>query len=412
VDDVIGWNFFDNNNNPADMNGHGTSVAGIVAGDGTRGERTGVAPNARLMVLKKNSGSDVKAMERECWRGIQYAVENGAHIINFSGGWMDHDAPAYNTWRSAVQNVMDAGVLFVTGAGNVGRSTDPPYSVLTPGRVPVALTIGRSANDDSVWTVGCRGPVTWQTNAPFLDYPFTPGLVKPDLVAPGEAVLSTRFGDGSGKLYDVQSGSSMAAPHAAGVAALLLALHPSLGPYDLRYLMEESSVVVTDGARPNFTSGWGRLDATAAIQLAAGFLASPQPGFDLEAREISAVDSGAFKLLSAVVTNLGGGVVGNTELCFYFADAESAVAGDLPSDGASSPTGASFAKIGSWSVSVLGPQGSGHASATGYVRWTPPATRQHHWWIGVRAVPGATAGTEGNMANNAAVIQLPDPGGN
>ena len=88
-DDVIGWNFSGvGNNDPDDVNGHGTHVAGTVAGDGTGGTITGVAPGARIMALRESNTIGLST-EQECWAGMQYALDNGADIINFSSGWLD-----------------------------------------------------------------------------------------------------------------------------------------------------------------------------------------------------------------------------------------------------------------------------------------------------------------------------------
>lgn len=413
-DDVMGWNFSGTGTDLKGTNGHGTEVAGIVAGDGTSGVRTGVAPQAQIMVLRKNSLA-VRATERECWLAMQYALENRAHIVNLSAGWMDTNGPAYGIWRDAVQNLTDAGLLFVTGAGNVGRSTSAPYSVLTPGRVPAALTVGRIAKNDSIPVIGCKGPVTWTNLATYSDYPHLPGLVKPDLVAPSEALLSTRLADATGELYiEGRSGSSYAVPHVSGVAALLLALHPSLGPYELRYILEESAFPIGE-PRPNTNSGWGRVDATKALELAKDYLESGLPKFDLSVvgASLKKFQDGKPPLISATLTNRGGQVAGNTELRFYSADAEVRSLMDLDPNQDGQPDDANFDYIGSYFVPVLGPSGSKHDNFQGVVRWNAPANPRHHWWIGVWALPGATGiGTEANPRNNGAVFQIPETGGN
>jgi subtilisin family serine protease len=224
IDDVLGWNFSGTgDNDPDDVNGHGTHVAETVAGDGTGGTATGVAPGASIMALRESSTAALST-EQECWRGMQYALDNGADIINFSSGWLDIWNPDYATWRNVVKNLMDAGVLFITIAHNDASATGAPNNVRTPGRVPLAVTLGATDNTDNIATFSNHGPISWQGISPFFDYPWPPGLLKPDISAPGVGINSTTMGGGySGNTWN---GTSMAAPHAAGTAALLLDQNP------------------------------------------------------------------------------------------------------------------------------------------------------------------------------------------
>lgn len=408
-DDVRGWNFSGaGSNDPIDSFWHGTHVAGIVAD-----EQIGIARQAQIMALRE-TGLENLSTEQECWRGIQYAVENGAHIINFSSGWKDPYNPDYATWRTIVQNVTDAGVLFVAAAGDIGNARAVadfkiPFNVLTPGRAPAALTVGSSEGTNAVAKHSSLGPVTWEKVEPFFDYPYGPGpgLVKPDLLAPGANVTSTWITGG----LKPQSGTSMAAPHVAGAAALLLAQNPALGPYEIRYLLEETASHDSALSRPGTNFGWGQLN----IQAALGRKIDPSP-YDLAVLPgrirvqdiLDPLNPGTSALVFATVTNLGGQVVGNVELRFYYADAESRSLTDLDPNGDGKPDDANFTYIASWFVPVLGPKDSQHASFEGVVRWTRSATRQQRWWIGVWAVPGATSDKELNSSNNGAVFQGPE----
>jgi subtilisin family serine protease len=403
TDDVIGWNFSGSGtHDPQDVDGHGTHIAGIIVGDGTSGTRTGIAPGAQIMALRESSSfQPPTSTEQECWRGMEYAVSNKAHIINFSSGWLAANNPAYAMWRNAVQNATDAGVLFVTVSGDSGTSTWPPHTVTTPGRVPGALTVGASTPSDSVPSWSCEGPITWQENVPWVDYPWPPGLQKPDLVAPGEGINSTRRGGG----YVEMGGTSMAAPHVSGVAALLRGQNPDLNPYEVRFILEETAAVIYEPV-PDPTYGWGRLDATAALGYGP---IKAAPLYDMEVSKVRTdikPQAGKSTLFFATVANVAGQVVGNAELQFYFSDAPMRNEMDLAAaqDGKPDPT--KFIHIGSYYIPVLGPSGSKHERFEGVVRWTLPTARTNRWWLGVRVLRGASNEKEVNEKNNQVVTEL------
>ena len=187
VDDVVGWDFESADNDPSPNlfesgrgRGHGTHVAGIIAGDGSNGVSTGVAPGANLMILKINSQSSV-------WAAMQYALANGADIVNLSIGWTNSLSPDLGTWRNVIDNLVDAGVLVVTGSGSGGQAplthAPAPSDITTPGRVPRAFTVGAVAQPtdlawlDPVAPFSSGGPTSWQSVEHFRDYPFPPGLL-------------------------------------------------------------------------------------------------------------------------------------------------------------------------------------------------------------------------------------------
>ena len=415
VDDVVGWNFSGaGGNDPADVHGHGTHVAGTVAGDATGGSSIGIAPGARIMALRE-SNTIALSTEQECWEGMQYALDNGADIINFSSGWLDSWTPEYETWRNNVTNLMDAGVLFVTIAHNDYSGTGVPNNVRTPGRVPLALTLGATDDTDTIAGFSNTGPVTWQTVSPFFDYPWPPGLLKPDVSAPGVSVKSAQNGGGyvNGPAW---SGTSMAAPHAAGTAALLLERDPGLTPYDLKFILEETADDLGD-AGPDNTYGWGRINALTAI----GYNISPT-AYDLSITGTSGVwtsvdiwvdnnDDGAADTpmalsnnhLYARVRNLGGQVVTNTELKFYYADVSTLGIGGFDPDGDGDPADGNFTYIGSYQVPTLGPSGSDHDIAIGLVNWNIPTPPGDHWCVGIGVIsPVPPNAVEANTVNNTA----------
>lgn len=413
-DDVIGWNFSGaGNNDPDDVSGHGTHVAGTVAGDGTGGTITGVAPGVRIMALRE-SDTAVLSTEQECWAGMQYALDNGADIINFSSGWKDIYAPAYATWRNNVTNLMDAGVLFVTIAHNDYNITGAPNNVRTPGRVPLAVTLGATDNTDIIADLSNHGPVSWQTVSPFFDYPWPPGLLKPDVSAPGFGVNSTTMGGGySGNTWN---GTSMAAPHAAGTAALLLDEDPGLSPYEIKFILEETAVDL-GATGPDNTYGWGRIDALAAVN----YTIDPTP-YDLSVTGTSAVwtstdiwvdnnDDGvpdtpqalSNNHLYARIRNVGGQVVSNVEVKFYYADVATMGISGFDPNGDGDPADGNFTYIGSYRIPTLGPSGSNHDTALALVNWNIPVPPGTHWCVGVGIVASNPPNApEGNTSNNTA----------
>ncbi len=278
IDDIHGWDFGDNDNNPNDDGsgaGHGTHTAGTVAGDGTAGTRTGVAPGAKLMACKAfdHNGDGTLGM---IWAAEQYCVENGARIMTMSLGVPGELPVTYmRNERVNFNNIRDAGVLMFNSAGNDHYNYNPPIECgltaripapwnaldTTPGNLSGVVTVGGTGyQSDAMYGASSRGPVKWDDVDPFNDWPYGPGdgLLKPDVSAPGSYVNSTTVGGGySGNSW---SGTSMACPHAAGVAALMLEKNPSLSPAGIDSLMELNSIDLGSGGKDN-DYGSGRIDA-------------------------------------------------------------------------------------------------------------------------------------------------------
>lgn len=214
IDDVYGWDFVGSDNDPADANGHGTHVAGIIAAANDGIGATGVAFGATIMpvrVLDANgAGSfyDVAA-------GIRYAVDNGAQVINLSLG---------GSYSSAVHSALayagQHSVFVVAAAGNEGAVT-PVYPAAFGADLTHVLSVG--AHDSN------------NTRAYFSNGVGTSGAVQ--VAAPGVGVLSCL----PGNRYSRLSGTSMAAPHVAGLAALALSANPTLDPQTLRSLIVEGA---------------------------------------------------------------------------------------------------------------------------------------------------------------------------
>lgn len=256
VDDFIGWNFEDNTNDPNDFNGHGSHTTGTVAGDGTEGTISGVAPEARMMIVKVGLSL---ADEVDVWNGMQYAAENGADLITMSLGWQHSWDPDRATWRRNCDNTLAMGTIMIVAAGNEGGGNEPD-NVRTPGDVPSVITIGATDTADAAAYFTSEGPVTWSGVSPYNDFPYPPGLIKPDLSAPGVDTVSLNFCDG----YSTMSGTSMATPHAAGAAALMLEGDPFLSRNELLQIMAETAIELGEPGKDN-VFGFGRIDAYAAV---------------------------------------------------------------------------------------------------------------------------------------------------
>jgi len=263
VDDYYGYDFVNGDGNPSDDNGHGTSCAGIVAGDGTAGTETGVAPDATIMAIKaiNSSGSGLISQVVE---GIDYAVDMGAHVLSISLGWSDPTDATKDYFRSVFEDVLSYGVIAASSAGNDGESVDPPQSISAPADGPSPSQSGASSNT-AIVSVGAtqnswnwianyssRGPTHWDTDD-YSDFPWPPGLIKPELSAPGVNIsTASYYGDAS--YTDGFGGTSAACPSVAGAMALALSKNPALTPEGIDTLLRNSA---TDIGTTGHDNAWG-----------------------------------------------------------------------------------------------------------------------------------------------------------
>ncbi len=155
IDDYYGYNFYGNKSDPLDDHGHGTHVSGTIAGDGSGGIQTGVAPGAHLMACKVLSGSGF-GTESDAWESIQYAVDNGADVMNLSIGVQHSWGPDRKSWREACDKAIVAGVVMVVAAGNDRKywqiigGLPAPDNINTPGDVPSVITVGATDSNDNI----------------------------------------------------------------------------------------------------------------------------------------------------------------------------------------------------------------------------------------------------------------------
>ncbi len=243
IDDIHGWNFALNNNAVADDYGHGTHVAGIAAARINNGIGiAGMAGGATIMPVKVFfPPPNVLGTYEDLIRAIIYATDNGARVINMSLG-----ATSYSRGEeAAVDYAWNHGVVVVAAAGNTGRNTYH-YPAAHRNAIAVAAT---DAYDNRAG---------FSTYGDFVD-----------VAAPGVNVLSTLMSGG----YGGMSGTSMATPHVAGLAALLFSLNPQLTNAQVRELIEQNvDDLGAAGWDPYF--GNGRINARKAL---AAVAPSPQP---------------------------------------------------------------------------------------------------------------------------------------
>ena len=275
--------------------GHGTHVAGIIAGSGydSGGARRGIAPGASLVVLKVLDGAGDGHISNVI-AAIDYAVENrqrfGIRVINLSVAAGVYESYATDPLTLAAKRAVDAGIVVVTAAGNLGRTAtgaEQDGGVTSPGNAPWVLTVGASDHrgtasrrDDTIASFSSRGPT-------HIDQ-----TVKPDLVAPGVGIES--LADASSTLfarhpearidgtvdtvappYLALTGTSMAAPVVAATVALMLEANPRLTPNLVKAILQ-----YTAERHPRYSvtaQGAGFLNARGAVQLATT-LAGNAPG--------------------------------------------------------------------------------------------------------------------------------------
>lgn len=210
MDDIRGWDFVANDNDPMDFNGHGTHIAGAMAAEKNDFGITGVAYNAKIIPVKVWSDSSPVSWNKVA-DGIRYAADNKANVINLSLGNKFYSS---NLVNDAIVYANNKGSVVVMSAGNAG-DIEPGYPARNAdlwGIAAGSIDINGRMNNDSN-RAGSRP----------LDY----------LVAPGVDIYSTIPDDS----YETYSGTSMAAPHVAGVAALVLNANPTLTPAQVEYIL-------------------------------------------------------------------------------------------------------------------------------------------------------------------------------
>jgi len=236
VDDVYGYDFYSNDNNPMDEHGHGTHVSGIIAAPENGKGIVGVNPTAKIMALRF-LGSDGSGYTSGAVLALQYAIDNGAQLTNNSWGGGGYSA----AMRDMIAKAMTANQLFVVAAGNDNTNIDASPSYPASYDLDNMIVVGSSDYFDE--------------KSSFSNY----GANTVDILAPGSQIASLHLGND----YVYMSGTSMASPYVAGAASLLLGKNGET-PYEfIKQALLENGDQTPAGL--NYTSSGNRLNAFKAF---------------------------------------------------------------------------------------------------------------------------------------------------
>jgi len=265
---VANISFVTGDSSVLDAFGHGTHVAGIIAGTGSVASSVtplyagGIAPGVKLVNVRV-LGANGSGLTSDVVAGLEWTIKNrqtyNIRVINLSLGHPVFESCVTDLLCQTVQKAVDQGIVVVASAGNSGKNAVGQTvlgSITVPGNSPAALTVGAlntwgtvGRNDDSVTTYSSRGPTRYDN------------IVKPDLAAPGNKVISLeapgavlagmypflhKAGNGS-NAYMQLSGTSMAAPMVSGGVALLLQGMPSLTVAQVKLVLQSGSTFVPNG---------------------------------------------------------------------------------------------------------------------------------------------------------------------
>ena len=266
-----GWDSVDDDNDPYDGDTgffHGTHTAGLIVGDGSGGYTTGAAPGATLMALRAIPGTYNDLIE-----ALQFGLDNGAWIFSFSAGWALPADDLQQAVRETAVILGNSEYPWICAAGNgdnVGGHYPVPTDIALPGSCPNpwygtgghsgVITIGATDSSSNSWQYSSYGPTDWSIpDSDFNDYPYSPGLMKPDVSAPGDGITSTTPGG-----YVEYSGTSMATPLVAATVAILFQATPTLSIVELAEILENTATDIGSPGRDNL-SGAGIINIPAAL---------------------------------------------------------------------------------------------------------------------------------------------------
>ena len=241
------WAFYDFlafKRRPYDDNGHGTHVAGLVAGDGTAsmGKYRGAAPGCGIISLKVLDRYGTGSQD-DVLRALRWIRENRQQyrirVVNISVGTTCNSKRNHARLLESVEQLWDEGAVVVTAAGNQGPR---PGSITAPGSSKKVITVGSSDLLEGRSAISGRGPTA-------------ECVCKPDIVAPGNKIMSCV--PGKPYSYGVKSGTSMSTPLVTGAIACALEKNPALTNTDIKTMLMNSA---DDMGLPQNLQGWGKFN--------------------------------------------------------------------------------------------------------------------------------------------------------
>ena len=276
---VPGYDFVDNDTDASDGNMHGTACAGIAAAQGNNGVGiAGVAWNCKIMPIKSLS-DDGFGDYADIVNGVQFSAQEGANVISMSLGGGGFD----NSMNYAINYANDLNSVVISASGN-----DNSSSVSYPAAYEGSIAVGSlSPCNERKNTGSCDGENYWGSN-------YGSEL---DFLAPGVRIHTTALNGGYMSDFN---GTSSATPHAAGIAALILSVEPSLSPDNVKEIMQ----VTCDDIGPNgwdSETGYGRLNAYMSLIYLTG---GPEIGLGLESLNVE-LESGSQTTIEVPIINGG-----------------------------------------------------------------------------------------------------------
>lgn len=245
-----------------DDNGHGTHVAGTIAGGNSSGTAIGVAPNAKLIVAKVFSGEG-SAKDTDILAAMQWMLDpdenpatndSPAVVSNSWGGSQETTDMVKDPFYPAVEAWLKADIFPSFAAGNEGSQ---PNTMSSPGGLLNVIGVAAVDDKNAIASFSSRGPITWVVKGSTKKY------VKPDISAPGVKVYSSLP---NGK-YAAYSGTSMATPHVSGIVALIRQANPSLNVKQVEKLLYQTANPLGLTQKDN-AFGYGLIDAKASVEAA------------------------------------------------------------------------------------------------------------------------------------------------
>jgi subtilisin family serine protease len=249
IDDVYGYNFFDNTPQPSEENGtHGTHVAGIIAaannGSGIVGVNWISTKIMALKVMSTNSSGYVQGKISHAYHAIKYATQMEAKIINLSWGMYNHSHPCL---EQALEYARRAGVLIITSAGHNRKNTDEERHYPSGHELDNIISVTATNDEDELADFKAKGGSNY-------------GINSVDIGAPGVDINSTVPSND----YKSQGGTSMATPYVTGVASLVWSLYPDLNYLQVKEMILSSVDKFPDSLEGKILTG-GRLNAYGAV---------------------------------------------------------------------------------------------------------------------------------------------------